>query len=84
MEPSEHSGPLRRLLDRPWALALLYLGVAVVLAAIGWSGLWNMFTLMQAPLSPWFTLLTAVPASAVVLLKRRAPTVGLVLSLIHI
>lgn len=80
MEPSEQLGPLRRLLGRPWALMLLYLLIAVALAAIGWSGLWSVFTLLQAPLSPWLTLVTAVPASAVVLLKRRAPALGLVIS----
>ena len=80
MEPIEHPGPVRRLLGRPWALALLYLLIAAALAAIGWSGLWNVFTLLPAQPSSWFTLLTAVPASAVVLLKRRAPGVGLAIS----
>lgn len=80
MEPSEQPGPLRRLLGRPWVLTLLYLLIAVALAAMGWSGLWSMFSLLQTQAAPWLTLLTAVPASGVVLLKRRAPGVGLLIS----
>lgn len=80
MEPSEHPGPVRRLIGRPWALALLYLLIAAALAAIGWSGLWNVFTLLPAEPSSWSTLLTAIPASAVVLLKRRFAGVGLAIS----
>lgn len=80
MEPREQPGPLRRLLGRPWALALLYLVISVALAAMGWSGLWSMFTLLQTQAAPWLTLLTAVPASGVVLLKRRVPGVGLLIS----
>ncbi len=80
MEPNERLGPVRRLLGRPWALSLLYLLIAAALAAIGWSGLWNVFTLLPTQPSSWLTLLTAVPASAVVLLKRRAPGIGLAAS----
>lgn len=82
MENSESQSPLRRVIGRPWALALLYLLLAVLLAAMEWAGLWNLFSLLDEPYSPWLTLLTAVPASFVVLLKRRAPAFGLVLAVL--
>lgn len=74
------AAPLRELAARPWAVALVYLAIAVVLAALGWSGLWDSFSLLGTRGSSWYTLVTAVPACAVVLLKHRAPGVGLMLA----
>ncbi|MFT4233322.1 MAG: histidine kinase, partial [Leucobacter sp.] len=76
-QPGAGAGPLGAALARPWAVALTYLLIAIVLAALGWSGLWDSFSRLPQRVSPWFTLMTAVPACAVVLLKRRAPATGL-------
>lgn len=78
----ESTSALRFALSRPWATALIYLLIAVLFASLGWSGLWNVFSLVEVSFSPWYTLVTAVPACALVLLKRRAPAVGLVLALV--
>ncbi|MFT4136175.1 sensor histidine kinase [Microbacterium sp.] len=77
-EPA-HWGALRERATRPLATAMQYLVLAVVLAALGLSGLWDVFSLLPERVSPWFTLVTAVPACALVLLKRRSPAVGLAL-----
>ena len=61
----------------PWQVAAMYLVIAVLFAAVGWSGLWNAFSLLPEGVSSWWTLATAVPASALVLIRRRAPLVGL-------
>lgn len=77
MDQIEQQGRLRLLMGRPWALALAYSLLALTFAALGWSGLWNIFSLTGPGYSAWLTLVTALPASAVVLLKRRASRVGL-------
>ncbi|PRI11512.1 sensor histidine kinase [Leucobacter massiliensis] len=64
----------------PWVLMLIYLLIAVLLAALGWAGLWSALSLLGERPAAWSTLLTAVPAAAIVLLKRRAPRTGLVLA----
>ncbi len=73
---------LKLIFSRPWAMAVLYLVIAVLLAAIGWSGLWNIFSLLELQASPWYSLITAVPACGAVLLKGRSPALGLVLALV--
>lgn len=64
------------------ALAGVYLLIAVGLALLGWSGLWSSFSLLppSARVPSWATLVLAVPACGVVLLKRRAPVTGLVVA----
>lgn len=74
-------GPLRRLFGEPWMIALLYAVGAVALALIGFGGLWRDLSLLPEPVSPWFALFTALPAAVTVLLRRRAPRVGLSLAL---
>lgn len=74
-------GPLRRLFGEPWMIALLYVAGAVALALIGFGGLWRDLSLLPERVSPWYSLFTAIPAAATVLLRRRAPRVGLALSL---
>lgn len=69
-------GVLRRIADRPAALAALYLLLAVVLAALGWSGLWSVFSLLPDRVSPWWTLVTASAACSLLPLRPRAPGVA--------
>ncbi|MBO1902181.1 sensor histidine kinase [Leucobacter weissii] len=57
--------------------AALYLGLAVVFAALGLSGMWDVFSVLLEPVPAWWGLATAIPSSALVLLKRRAPGLGL-------
>jgi len=47
--------------------------LAVVLAALGIVGLWTVFSLLPAPVSPWWSLATALPACALVPFRARAP-----------
>ncbi|GAB2555859.1 sensor histidine kinase [Leucobacter ruminantium] len=68
--------------ERPWAMAGLYLLLAAGLAVLGGAGLWDVFSLLPEHPPAWWTLATAVPACATVLLERRAPFVGLALSLL--
>lgn len=80
-----HSGPGAERIPltsrySPQTVAAMYLAIALLFAAIGWSGLWSSFSLLPRPLSSWWTLATAVPASALVLLRERAPFVGLCLA----
>ena len=77
-ETAQPRGMLRVIADRPAAFAGSYLLLAIVLAAFGWSGLWSMFSLLPGGVSPWWGLATAAPACALVLLRRRAPLVGLI------
>lgn len=59
----------------PVGMALL----AVVMAALGFSGLWEAFSILTAPVSPWWALVLALPACALALAKRRMPMTVLVL-----
>lgn len=68
-------------LPRPWVEACLYALAGVVAAAVGLSGLWNVFEIVTTDLSPWWALATAVPASVLVVLKYRAPYPALLLAL---
>lgn len=57
-----------------------YLVASVVAAALGISGLWSFLSLLDVAVSPWWTLLTALPASALVLIRDRFPVAALVTS----
>ncbi|SJN12653.1 putative two-component system sensor kinase [Leucobacter sp. 7(1)] len=73
---------LRRLLAEPWAIALLYAVIAVLLAVLGFDGLWRDISLIpDLRESSWLALATALPAAATVLLRRRAPGLGLALAI---
>ncbi|MBL5974159.1 MAG: sensor histidine kinase [Candidatus Leucobacter sulfamidivorax] len=76
--PSEPRSATRGPLMSPPLLAVVYALLAVVFAALGLSGLWDVFSLLPDPVSPWWTLATAIPAAALVLLKQRAPGAGLI------
>lgn len=65
-------GALRGLGERPAALAALYLLIASVLAALGWTGLWRVFSLLPEPVPPWWSLGPAAAACALLPLRRRA------------
>lgn len=62
---------------RPLADALIIALFSVLAAALGFSGIWDIFSLVPARLSPWLTLATALPACVFVLTKRRAPMLSL-------
>lgn len=53
----------------PAGMALL----AVVMAALGFRGVWGSFSLLSGPVSPWWALAFALPACALALVKRRLP-----------
>lgn len=80
MDDATNTGLLRAVGARPWAVALTYLLLAIVFAALGTSGLWDTFSLIGERGSSWYTLATAVPACGAVLLKQRAPGIGLALA----
>lgn len=69
-------------LPRPWVEACLYVLAVVVAAAAGFAGLWSVFEIIEPRPSPWWTLVAAVPASALVIVKYRAPRVSLALALL--
>ncbi|MFG6444568.1 sensor histidine kinase [Microbacterium sp. P07] len=56
---------------------VVYALCAVASAALGVSGLWNLFSFVPPDASPWWTLVTALPACAVVLLRDRFPLAAL-------
>lgn len=74
----EHAGPAdwyrrhRRVLV-PILLALFF----VLLAALGFSRVWGVFLLLPDTISPWWTLVTALPACLLVFVKERAPMAAL-------
>ncbi|MGU3645119.1 sensor histidine kinase [Microbacterium sp. C23T] len=47
--------------------------LAIVLAALGIVGLWTVFSVLPAEVSPWWSLATALPACALVPFRARAP-----------
>ncbi len=68
-------------MPRPWVEAGGYVLAALVAAAVGFSGLWDVFQLVEPHPGPWWALATAVPASALVVAKYRAPSASLTLAL---
>jgi len=58
----------RWVLD-PIAMALL----SVVMAALGFRAVWGPFSVLEADISPWWSLAFAFPACALALVKYRAP-----------
>jgi signal transduction histidine kinase len=62
---------------RPAADALLIALFSVLGAALGFGGIWGMFSLIPTGTSAWWTLATALPACALALAKRRLPMVSL-------
>ncbi|TQK18017.1 signal transduction histidine kinase [Microbacterium sp. SLBN-154] len=65
---------------RPAVDAIGYALGALLGAAVGFTGLWSSLSLLSDPVSPWWTLLAGLPAAALVLLRDRAPLLGLVLA----
>lgn len=62
----------------PILMALL----ATAMAAAGFRGIWEPFSILPEPVSPWWALVLALPACVLALIKRRMPMV--VLSLVSI
>lgn len=58
---------------RPLVDAAGFALLAVLFAALGMVGLWTVFSVLPAPVSPWWSLATALPACALVLVRDRAP-----------
>ncbi len=61
--------------------ALGFALLAVAFAALGMVGLWTVFSALPEPVSPWWSLATALPACALVLQRDRAPMALLWVSL---
>lgn len=57
--------------------AAIYALVAVAAALLQLAGLWEFFSLLAVPVSPWWTLATALPACVVVLVRDRFPLAAL-------
>jgi signal transduction histidine kinase len=53
----------------PIGMALL----AVVMAALGFRGIWGPFSILPTDVSPWWALVLTLPACALALAKRRMP-----------
>ncbi|WP_102193669.1 sensor histidine kinase [Microbacterium aurantiacum] len=49
----------------------------VVAAALGFDGVWDVFSVMPDEVSSWWTLATALPGTLLILAKRRAPMLAL-------
>lgn len=83
---TQQDSPARGLIagvaSRTWATAALYLLLAVAFAALGWAGLWDAFSLLPERVPAWWSLATALPACATVLLRRRAPFAGLAIAVL--
>ncbi len=67
---------------RPLADAIGFALFAIALAALGMVGLWTSFSILPAPVSPWWSLATALPACALVPWRTRAPLVLLGVSFV--
>ena len=63
---------------RPLIDAVLIGLFCVLSAALGFSGIWSIFSLLDPDISPWWTLATALPGCIAVLMKRRFPMLSLV------
>ncbi|WP_238706935.1 sensor histidine kinase [Microbacterium lushaniae] len=55
------------------AEALGYAAFTIVAAALGFVGLWSLFSVLPEPVSPWWSLLTGLPACTLVVFRSRAP-----------
>lgn len=53
----------------PIGMALL----AVVMAALGFRGIWGPYSMLPSDVSPWWALVLTLPACALALAKRRMP-----------
>ena len=58
---------------RPMADAIGFVALAVGFAALGAVGLWTVFSVLPEPVSPWWSLVVALPACALVPFRDRAP-----------
>ncbi|QYM64423.1 sensor histidine kinase [Microbacterium sp. Se5.02b] len=64
---------------RWWADPVGMAILAVVMAGLGFRGIWGPFSVLTAPVSPWWALVLALPACALALAKRRMPMTVLAL-----
>jgi len=72
----EHRAARLRAWCRRHGDALTAAGIAlfcIFAAALGFDGVWDVFSVMREPVSSWWTLATALPATLLILGKRRAP-----------
>lgn len=65
---------------RPAVDALGYAMIAVVSAAVGITGLWSSYSLLSEPASPWWSLVAGLSAAALILLRDRAPLLGVAMA----
>ncbi|MFK3677256.1 sensor histidine kinase [Microbacterium sp. NPDC090218] len=64
---------------RWWADPVGMAFLAIVMAALGFRGIWGPFSVLPEPVSPWWALALALPGCALALAKRRMPVTVLVL-----
>ncbi|KAA9132892.1 sensor histidine kinase [Microbacterium caowuchunii] len=53
--------------------AFAYAALAVLACVLGLVGLWSLLSVFPAPVSPWWSLATGLPACALVVFRRKAP-----------
>lgn len=80
---SPPAGAVRRLFALPVAQAALYLLLAAVVMGLAVVRLWDVFSLLpeDGP-PPWWLLTIPFASCLLVLLKRRAPLIGLIIAIV--
>ena len=76
----EHTAARLRMWCRRHGDGLTATGIAlfcVLAAALGFDGVWDVFSVMPEKVSAWWTLATALPGTLLILVKRRAPMLTL-------
>lgn len=79
MDPMEEAHGIRVWIrdNRTLVDAIGIAALSVLFAAIGVNGVWDLFSILPAPVSPWWSLALALPGCVLVLVKRRAPLTAL-------
>ncbi len=76
-EPSSTAEASWPGVPRPWRDAGFHAALGLAGAAFGVAGWWNVFSILPEPVSPWWTLATALPACLLLFTQRRAPALSL-------
>lgn len=67
-------------IPRPLADAVGIALLSIAGSALGFAGLWDLFRIPAAPLSPWWALAFALPGCVLVALRERIPKTALALA----
>jgi signal transduction histidine kinase len=74
MHEQATQGPGARYRAYRWVLdPLAVAAFSVLLAALGFHGIWGPLVVLSPGLSPWWALVFALPACALALIKQRSP-----------